>query len=87
MPGRIRIKFDRLIANDPMAKELIAAHNDLPPGVHDMRLNALARSVVIEYDAKRIPPALLEELVEAREDDLAAERLRDLDTILQTINA
>ncbi len=59
----------------------------LPPGVRDVRLNALARSVVIEYDAQRIPPAMLDELVTTREDARAEELLRELDTLSREIVA
>lgn len=48
-----------------------------------MRLNTLARSVIIEYDAESVSPALLEELVTTGDDARAAEILRELDTILR----
>ncbi len=64
-------------------------HNStsLPPGVSGLRLNALARSVVIEYSHRSIPPELLEELIATREDARAEQLLRELHAILKTINS
>lgn len=87
MPGRIRIKFDKAIISNPDAKKLVDEHDSLPPGVHSMRLNALARSVVIEYSPQSIPPSLLEELMHAKDDARAAELLHELDTLLQNISS
>lgn len=59
----------------------------MPPGVRSARLNVMARSVIIEYDASRIAPALVEELLSAKDDRRAAEALAELDAILRTLNA
>ena len=85
MPGRIRIKFNLAIASDPQARELFKANTGLPPGVRSVRLNIPARSVVLEYDAERIPMELVEELITNEDDARAAHLLEELDTILKTI--
>jgi len=71
----------------PQARELVNNRSSLPPGVHGLRLNALARSVVIEYSSRDIPPELLDELITSREDARAEHLLRELDAILQTISS
>lgn len=63
IPGRIRVLFHPALIGMPEVKELVNSHSELPPGVHCVRVNALALSVVIEYDAQRIAPVLLEELI------------------------
>jgi len=85
IPGRIRIKFAPGILAEPLARELMQSRPALPPGVRDVRLNAAAWSVVIEYDARHIPPAMLEELLHAADDARAAELLAELDAMTRTI--
>ena len=63
IPGRIRILFHPALLGMPEVQELVNSHSELPPGVHCVRVNALALSVVIEYDAQRIAPVLFEELI------------------------
>lgn len=70
----------------PQARELVNNRSSLPPGVSGLRLNALARSVVIEYSSHGIPPELLEELITTKEDARAEQLLRELDAILRTIS-
>lgn len=74
------------MAGDPQVRELMDSGRDLPPGVKDVRLNVLARSVVVEYDAEAVPPALLEDLVRADDDGRAAQLLRELDAIMRNID-
>jgi len=85
VPGRIRIVFRPAIADEPLVRELMGNGADLPPGVRSARVNVLARSVVIEYDAHAIPPAMLEDLVNA-DDERAARLLRELDAILRNMD-
>lgn len=87
IPGRIRISFDQALTRDPQARTLLNNHSSLPPGVRTLRINALARSVVIEYAAERYPPALLEELVDTRDDARAAEILCGFHAIVHNCNA
>ena len=87
IPGRIRIKFDLALTTDPTMLRMARDRGELPPGVRSARLNAMARSVVIEYDAEHIPPELLEELVTTRGQERAEALLRELDAILRNINA
>ncbi|WP_045221288.1 HMA2 domain-containing protein [Desulfonatronum thioautotrophicum] len=77
IPGRLRVLFHPALINRPEVKELVSNHSELPPGVTSVRVNALAMSVVIEYDPRRIPPDLLEELVHADEQRVV-EVLREL---------
>lgn len=77
IPGRIRLFFNPVLVSRPEVRELMATHSELPPGVFSVRVNALALSLVIEYDSERIAPALLDELVTA-DDDRVVEILRKL---------
>lgn len=63
VPGRIRIRFSLALLARPEARTLMSASNDGRgvPGFRGMRLNAAARSVVIEYDPAVIPPDKLDE--------------------------
>ncbi len=68
---------------DPLAKTLLDSDVAKPPGVHNVRLNTLARSVVIEYDAERIPPAMLDQLMAVESDEEAAGLVEELDGLLR----
>ncbi|SMP77148.1 HMA2 domain-containing protein [Desulfonatronum lacustre] len=83
IPGRIRLLFNPVLVSRPEVRELMATHSELPPGVFSVRVNALALSLVIEYDSERIAPALLDELVTAG-DDRVVEVLRELGERLMT---
>ncbi len=72
IPGRIRILFNPALVVRPEVREIMATHSELPPGVRNVRVNALALSVIIEYDPRRIPPHLLDELVVADEQRVVA---------------
>ncbi len=87
VPGRIRVKFDQAIVADPDAMGYINQNTALPPGVYSMRLNKLARSVVVEYDNRLISPELIEELVRTRQEARAVEILRELDNVLSNTSA
>lgn len=65
VPGRIRIKFDIALANHPRAREFF---NGSPlPGIKNYRMNAAARSIVVEYDKNRIAPDLVQELFSSQD--------------------
>lgn len=61
IPGRIRLKLeadldDRQIDAIGDARRFGKVLDDVP-GIHSVKLNVLARSCTLEYDAKVIPPA------------------------------
>jgi len=70
LPGRVRLKL--LPTGEDLAKEYdrkgagIDAAIASIDGVHAIRLNRLARSVVVEYDPKKIPADLWQEVVHLR---------------------
>lgn len=72
IPGRIRLLFNPALAARPEVRKLAAAHSELPPGVLSVRVNALALSVVMEYDPERISPDLLNDLISADEERVVA---------------
>ena len=72
IPGRIRLLFHPALIARPEVRELTKAHSELPPGILSVRVNALALSVVIEYDPGRIAPALLNDLISADEERVVA---------------
>lgn len=69
VPGRLRIRFSLKLLADPRAHALLAASGggSAVPGLRGFRLNAPARSVVIEYDPAVIRPELLEEALNTRD--------------------
>ena len=67
IPGRIRLKLetgpdDSLMAALGDAKRFGSALDDIP-GVHAVKLNLLAQSCTIEYDARTIPVAAWPDLL------------------------
>ncbi len=63
--------------------QLARTQSSPPPGVKTVRLNWVARSVVIEYDAQLIPHALLEELATTRDDGRASAIVEELHDIFK----
>ena len=82
IPGRIRISFDKSIITDPEALALVKSAPDMPEAVKKTSVNIFSKSVVIEYDAKKVPPELLEELVNAPTDEEAESALKRLYDVL-----
>ncbi|OBQ56866.1 HMA2 domain-containing protein [Halodesulfovibrio spirochaetisodalis] len=82
IPGRIRITFDKSIMTDPEALALVKSAPAMPDAVTKTSLNIFSKSIVIEYDAKRVPPELLEELINAPSDDAASAVVEKLYSIL-----
>ncbi|CCH50179.1 HMA2 domain-containing protein [Pseudodesulfovibrio piezophilus] len=78
LPGRIRIKFSLAIMSDPEALKLAQSPPEMPEAVTDTQLNLFSRTLLIEYDAERVPPALLEELITTDDDVRAAEVVEEL---------
>lgn len=71
VPGRIRIRFSLALLARPEAKKLmdLSDNGRCVPGFRGMRLNAAARSVVIEYDPAVIAPQKLEEVLTTNDQD------------------
>lgn len=61
VPGRVRLKFEDALANHPWAERLPDEVRTLP-GVRSIRVNILARSIVVEYDRAVIRPEWVLEL-------------------------
>ena len=73
IPGRIRIVFHGSLLTHPETRRFKDMKDDLPAAVKNVRINLLARSLVIEYDTRNIAPELLEELMTVVDDARAAE--------------
>lgn len=72
IPGRLRLKLDPAIKQHPAAALLEnMARNTPNTGMLGMRLNVLARSLVIEYDPERIPPEEITNFLTATDQDAA----------------
>ena len=82
IPGRIRITFDKAIVTDLEALQLVKSAPEMPDAVKKTSLNIFSKSIVIEYDAQRVPPDLLEELINASSDDEAAQIVEKLYSLL-----
>ena len=82
IPGRIRIAFDKSIITDPEALELVKSKPEMPDAVKKTTLNIFSKSVMIEYDADRVSPNLLEDLINAPTDEAAEEVLKKLYAVL-----
>ncbi|MFW5734723.1 MAG: hypothetical protein ACOCWR_06655 [Oceanidesulfovibrio sp.] len=82
VPGRLRLKFDPAIRNDPRFKALHETESPFP-GVRATRINLMARSMVIEYDT-RIPQQDIAVLF-SDDEDAACETFRRLADIASTL--
>lgn len=78
LPGHIRIKFSLGIMADPEALKLAQSPPEMPDAVTNVDLNIFSRTLLLEYDANRVAPALLEELITTGDDDRAAEIVEEL---------
>lgn len=82
IPGRIRIGFDKSIITDPEALALVKSAPKMPDAVKKTSLNIFSKSMVIEYDEKKVPPQLLEDLINAPSDDAASAIVEKLYSLL-----
>jgi len=82
IPGRIRISFDRAIMVDKEALTLAKSAPEMPDAVTSAKVNIFSKSLKVEYDASRVAPALLEELINAPSDAAAADVLQRLHVVL-----
>ncbi len=75
VPGRLRLRLNPKIRNHPAAKEL-ESWNAGKTGILATRLNPMARSLVIDYDIKKIDPAEFEEFLVSKNEDRVNELLQ-----------
>jgi hypothetical protein len=62
VPGRLRLRLDPQIRNHPAAGE-VASWSGSGAGILATRLNPMARSLIVEYDPKRIDADELEDFL------------------------
>jgi len=77
VPGRMRLRLDPQLRGHPAAK-VLGQWKANGSGVLSTRLNLLARSLVIEYDPKRIDPRTLEEFLTEADDERAKAQVETL---------
>lgn len=74
--GRVRLKLDAAALDVPVLREVggerLKTALGSVRGVHDIQLNLLARSCVVEYDNGTIPDAAWPDLLAERRTDAAA---------------
>ena len=74
--GRVRLKLDTAALDDPklngLGSDRLRAALGSVRGVHDITVNLLARSCVVEYDNAVIPDAAWPDLLAGRKSDAAA---------------
>lgn len=70
VPGRLRLKFDSAIQKNSAAISHLSSLMKSAPdaGLYHVRLNALARSLVLEYDSARISYADLQEFLISQDE-------------------
>jgi hypothetical protein len=79
--GRIRIKIDGTIINDPLFEKALNDKDkyqeiiSVLPGLISHRLNFKARSLVINYDPTVIAPKEFEEVIESKNSERVYEIL------------
>lgn len=83
VPGRLRLRFSLKLLADPRAHRLLEASNAgaKVPGLRGYRLNAPARSVIIEYDPAVINPAKLGEALSTRDATRLAALVEEFKTL------
>ena len=70
IPGRIRLKFGAPAGLDVDFSTLKKVFEKMP-SIQNLKVNLLARSMTIQYDAKRLPPAAFDDFL-AGKDNAAA---------------
>jgi len=71
-PGSLKFKFSMAIMKDADAMQLVQSPPPMPDAVTKAKVNIFSRTLLLEYDATRIPPHLIEGLVTAKDDAEAA---------------
>lgn len=76
-PGQISLKFGMQILSDPIAMDIIKQNKNtpMPKAIFDTKLNLLARTLTLNYDASIIDSTEFDEILttrsRARFDELA----------------
>lgn len=70
VPGRLRLRLDPQLREHPAAREF-GQWSANGSGILATRLNPMARSLVVEYDPKRIDPDNLEKFLVGADDEQA----------------
>ncbi len=80
--GRLRLKISMEVLSHPLLKEIsnckeaeVIEAVKMVRGIVDVRLNMLARSLVLQYDPAVIAPLDLKEFVETKENTVARKLL------------
>lgn len=73
VPGRLRLRLDPRLRDHPAAREFGQWRGN-GTGILATRVNPVARSLVVEYDPKRIDPTALEDFLASSD----AARVRQL---------
>lgn len=74
VPGRLRIKFDLRILKHPAFELFMSLEEKYKDnGILKTRINPLARSLVLEYDPKRIKPLLWEDFFGSNDEEYVIE--------------
>jgi hypothetical protein len=77
-PGRLRLKVGMSVLKDPAFAEL-PSFEETPPGVKQLKMSLLSRTVTLDYDRKMLPPELLEELIVTEDINRGRAILADLE--------
>lgn len=77
-PGLIKLKIGMAVLKDPAFGSL-PSFDERPPGVNEVKLSLLSRTVTLDYDTEVIPPELIEELVATDDAERGRAILADLE--------
>lgn len=80
VPGRIRLSFDASLMGHPRVDKILQ-EGKTPSGVRSIRINAPARSIIIEYNREVIRPELMQELFSTNRKDRIVEIVDMLSTL------
>lgn len=89
IPGRIRLKVALAVLDDPAIREIgsdsLAQVLGVVPGVRDIRINKLARSCTVDYQAEVIPDSAWHDLLSGHDSPAARILLRIIEDKYQEI--
>lgn len=77
-PGRLRLKVDLGVRNDPAAARLRDMTPGSVPGLRSYRFNVFTQTLAIEYDPEILPHALLSALFTATNGEQLADAVKAL---------
>lgn len=74
VPGRLRLRLGSgiLALSGSADPKRFAALLEKVEGIRNVRINPAAASVVVQYDAQRLPPELWQTLLEGSDTEVAA---------------